>query len=421
MIGLCAAWRLLERGVETVVIDSAAPGGNNGSRENAGMIVPSHFVPLAAPGMMAKGLRWLLDRESPFAIRVRPDPALARWGWLFHRHSTEAHVRSAASLLRDLHFESRRMFVALAEEGEDFGLAKRGLLMLCKSARGLQDEEEIARMADGLDVRAEVLDTDAVARLDPDITMDVAGGVHYPDDCHLNPARLLDRLRERVLRLGGEIRHDAVVDELARDGSGWLREVRGYGFSESGTHFVIAGGFRSGRLLRSLGLRLPMQPGKGYSLTVPDPPQLPRLCSILTEAKVAVTPVGGALRFAGTMEIGAGDDRANPARLRGIVRSAGGYFPEIKTACFDGLKPWVGHRPVTPDGLPYLGRAPRDENLVIATGHAMMGLSLGPVTGDIVASLVTGTPPVRDVGALDPARFSRTKAKAKAKAGRAAE
>ena len=405
IIGLCSAWQLLERGVETVMIDSAPEGGDNGARQNAGMIVPSHFIPLAAPGMMAKGLRWMLDPESPFAIRVRPDPALARWGWLFHRHSTKAHVNSAAALLRDLNFESRRMFVDLADEGEDFGLVKGGLLMLCKSRHALDEEAKVARMAEGLGVGAELLDAAGVARLDPGVTMDVAGGVHYPEDCHLDPARLLDCLRARVIRLGGRIRHQAVVDEIVRDSGGRLHEVRGDGFSEAGDEFVIAGGIRGGGLLASLGLRLPMQPGKGYSLTLAAPPELPGLCSILTEAKVAVTPVGGRLRFAGTMEIGARDDRANPARIRGIVRSAGGYFPAITADQFEAVRPWVGHRPVTPDGLPYIGRAPCEPNLIVATGHAMMGLSLGPVTGAAVAALVTGSPLFRDLRALSPARF----------------
>jgi D-amino-acid dehydrogenase len=406
VIGLCAAWQLLESGVEVVVIDAAPAGGDNGARENAGMIVPSHFIPLAAPGMMAKGLKWLLDRESPFAIRVRPDPALARWGWLFHRHSTPAHVRDSAAVLRDLNLESRRMFAALADSGGDFGLVKRGLVMLCKSRAALDEEAEVALTAATLGLRADVLDAAALAKLDPDVTMDVAGGVHYPDDCHLDPARLLDVLRERVLKLGGRIRHEAVVDEITRAADGSLLEARGDGFAEAGSQFVIAGGIRSVSLMQHLGLRLPMQPGKGYSLTLAAPAQLPQLCSILTEAKVAVTPMGGRLRFAGTMEIGARDDRANPARLRGIIRSAGEYFPEIRTEAFDGLRPWVGHRPVSPDGLPYLGRSRRIPNLVIATGHAMMGLSLAPVTGAVVAALVTGRPPFRDLAALDPERFS---------------
>ncbi|MFU8893983.1 MAG: NAD(P)/FAD-dependent oxidoreductase [Luteolibacter sp.] len=407
IIGLCSAWQLLEQGVETVVIDSAAQGGDNGARENAGMIVPSHFIPLAAPGMMAKGLRWLLNPESPFAIRVRPDPALARWGWLFHRHSTAEHVRSSAAVLRDLNFESRRLFAALADGGENFGLVKRGLVMLCKTQRALDGEGEVAEMAKSIGIQADVLDASGVAALDPGIRMSIAGGVHFPEDCHLDPSRLLDCLRARVIRMGGRVVHGVIVDEVIRNSDGRLCEVRGEDFSETASHIVIAGGIRGGGLLDKLGVRLPMQPGKGYSLTLDAPVQLPQLCSILSEAKVAVTPIGGRLRFAGTMEIGARDDRANPARLRGIIRSAHDYFPGIEPEAFEGLKPWVGHRPVSPDGLPYLGRARRDDNLIIATGHAMMGLSLGPVTGQAVAALVTGQPPFRDLSALDPARFSR--------------
>lgn len=406
IIGLCSAWQLLERGVETVLIESSPVGGDNGTRGNAGMIVPSHFIPLAAPGMMAKGLRWLLNPESPFAIRVRPDPALARWGWLFHRHSTTRHVRSSASLLRDLNLESRRMFATLADSGEDFGLVKRGLLMLCISRSALDEEGLIAGNANAIGIRAEVLDAAGASNLDPGITMNIAGGVHYPDDCHLDPARLLDCLHARVVRLGGRIIHDAKVDGIERDSEGRLSVVHGDGFREPAGHFVIAGGMRSVGLLGGLGLRLPMQPGKGYSLTLDAPPQLPNLCSILTEAKVAVTPMGRRLRFAGTMEIGASDTRANPARLRGIIRSACEYFPGISPRAFDGVRPWIGHRPVSADGLPYLGRSPTDPNLIVATGHAMMGLSLGPVTGRLVADLVTGTPAFRDIAALAPARFS---------------
>ncbi len=404
IIGLCTAWQALEAGLDVVVCDSAAPGGDNGARGNAGMIVPSHFIPLAAPGMIAKGLRWLLDRESPFSIRLRPDPALALWGWHFHRHCTDGHVRSCASLLRDLNLESRRMFAAIADGGAGIGLERRGLVMLCKTASALDGEAAIARTANELGLRADVLDARALAALDPGITMDVCGGVHFPDDCHLDPARLLDHLHDRVIAMGGRILHRAVVTSITRDG-GRLREARGDGFAETGDHFVIAGGIDGGALLSSLGLRLPMQPGKGYSLTLPEPPQLPRVCSILTEAKVAVTPVGERLRFAGTMEIGARDRRPNPARLRGIIRSANEYFPEIQPAGFDGIEPWVGHRPVTPDGLPYLGRVPRIANLVVATGHAMMGLSLGPVTGALVAAILTGRPAFRDISTLNPSRF----------------
>jgi D-amino-acid dehydrogenase len=182
--------------------------------------------------------------------------------------------------------------------------------------------------------------------------------------------------------------------------------LSGGGRRFEGKQFVIAGGSWSPSLLRQAGLKLPLQAGKGYSLTLADPPELPALCSIFVEAKVAVTPMGGSLRFAGTMEVGGLDLSINPGRVRGIVKSVHGYFPKFREQDFEGVKPWAGLRPVSPDGIPYLGRVPKLSNLVAATGHAMMGLSLGPVSGRLVADLLAGDPPFRPVDAMAPGRFA---------------
>jgi D-amino-acid dehydrogenase len=170
-------------------------------------------------------------------------------------------------------------------------------------------------------------------------------------------------------------------------------------------HVVLAGGAWSPALAKSLGLRLPMQAGKGYSLTLEQPPQLPGMCSICTEARLAVTPMGSRLRIGGTMEIAGLDERVDPRRVRGIIRSALAYFPELRESDFAGVEPWKGLRPCSPDGLPYLGRTARYDNLVIATGHAMMGLSLAPITGKIVGQLVAGERPDHDLALLSPDRF----------------
>ena len=169
---------------------------------------------------------------------------------------------------------------------------------------------------------------------------------------------------------------------------------------------MIAGGSWSPSLLRQAGLKLPLQAGKGYSLTLAAPPELPQLCSIFVEAKVAITPMAGSLRFAGTMEVGGLDLSVNPSRVRGIVKSVHSYFPGFSEADFAGVKPWAGLRPVSPDGIPYLGKVPNFSNLIAATGHAMMGLSLGPVSGRLVAGLLTGEPAFRPIGQMAPGRFS---------------
>ena len=403
VIGLCSAYYALKRGFPVTLIERERAGGDNCSMGNAGMIVPSHFTPLAAPGMISKGLRWMGNPESPFYVRPRVNLDLMRWGWLFYRHSTERHVAACRELLRDLNLESRRLFAELAVE-EDFGLVKRGLLMLCKTPKGLDEEAQVAREAHEIGLQAEVLDATAAALLDPAITLDVAGAVYFPQDCHLSPSRFMASLRRRVLAAGGIIESSVTVDAIETRGD-QVTAVAGGGRRFEGAKFVIAGGSWSADLLKSVGMRLPLQAGKGYSLTLPTPPELPQLCLIFAEAKVAITPMDGSLRFGGTMEVGGLDLSINPARVRGIVKSVPAYFPKFSERDFEGIKPWAGLRPVSPDGIPYLGPVPVLPNLLVASGHAMMGLSLGPVSGRLVAELLAGDSPFRPLEALAPGRF----------------
>lgn len=399
VIGLCSAYYAQKRGFAVTVIDR---GGDNCSTGNAGMVVPSHFIPLAAPGMISKGLRMMLNPESPFFIRPRLDPGLMRWGWLFYRNSTERHVAATRELLRDLNLESRRLFGELSHEG-DFGLAQRGLLMLCKTDKGLHEEAEVAEAAHAIGLEAKVLDAAETAQLDPDITMNVAGSVYFPQDCHLDPSKFVRMLRHRVQELGGVI-ENAAIDTIETRG-GKVVAVRGGGRRFEGTRFIVAGGSWTAGLLKSVGLKLPLQAGKGYSLTLPHPPELPRLCSIFAEAKVAITPMGSTLRFGGTMEVGGFDLTVNPARVHGIVKSVNAYFPKFSEDSFKSVQPWAGLRPVSPDGIPYLGKVRGLENLIVNAGHAMMGLSLGPVSGRLAADLLAGDKLFRPIDAMAPGRF----------------
>ena len=404
IIGLSTAYYALKEGFEVTVLDRSGPTDGSCSSANAGMIVPSHFTPLAAPGVISKGLRWMLDKESPFYVRPRLSLQLARWGWLFCQHTNQNHVEAVREVLCELNLESRRLFQELSKE-DDFGLQSRGLLMLCQTQETLDEEAEVANQARKLGLTTELLDAAAAAKLDPNIEMNIIGAVHFADDCHLDPARFLASLSKRIEQMGGKIIYNCPIDTITfRDGK--VSAMSGSSGNFEAQNFVIAGGSWSPDLLRQIGLKLPMQSGKGYSLTLPNPVQLPQLCSILAEAKVAVTPIGNSLRFAGTMEIGGLNTDVNPARVRGIVKAATRYFPNFKIRDFDGLEPWVGLRPVSPDGVPYLGKVPNLDNLVVATGHAMMGLSLGPVTGRLVTELLMMRRPSIKLDALAPARFS---------------
>jgi len=423
VIGLSCAYFAAQRGHQVTVIDRNPKERNGCSFGNAGMIVPSHFVPLAAPGMVALGLKWMWNPESPFYIRPRLNLDLISWAFRFWRAANAHQVAKAAPLLRDLSFASRACFEELADATTglgDFGLVKRGLLMLCQTPHTLEEEAHFAAHARELGVPAEVLDAKQTAALDPGITMNIAGSVFFPKDAHLAPNRFMSELQSGCERLGITFRWNCEVAGT-RLGKGRLDTVSVkptvQGSVTNGPpheapceievdEFVVAGGAWSPSFANQVGLNLPMQAGKGYSLTLPRPPQLPQLCSILTEARVAVTPMGTSLRIGGTMELDGLNEDINPRRVSGIIRSAQRYFPAFSEADFQGIAPWRGLRPCSPDGLPYLGRTGRFSNVTLATGHAMMGLSLGPITGLIVARIIGQEPAGFDLSLLRPDRFA---------------
>ena len=407
VIGLSTAYYCARRGWRVTLIDRNPERRDGCSFGNAGMIVTSHFVPLAAPGMVALGLKWMWNPASPFYIKPRLSWELLDWGARFWRAATAEHVRRAAPLLRDLSFASRRCYEELAAlPGIDFGLVKKGLLALCKTRHAMDEETRMAERALELGIPAEVLDASQVAALEPGLRMDIVGGVHFAKDCHLVPDRVVAALQQQLSAAGAQFIWDTEVTgwRIERD-----RHVRalttGDGSEIEADEFVLCGGAWSPLVVRELGLRIPIQAGKGYSLTLTKPRQLPTICASLIEARVAVTPMAGALRFAGTMEIAGLDTTINPLRVRAIIAAVSRYYPEIGPSDFEGVAPWRGLRPVSPDGMPYVGRTAKFTNLSIAAGHAMMGMSLGPITGKIVADVLSGETPPFDLTQLSPDRF----------------
>ncbi len=403
VIGLCSAYYARARGMEVTVIDRGPLEPSGCSLGNAGMIVPSHFVPLAAPGMVSLGLRWMLNPKSPLYIKPRLSWSLLDWGWRFARACTRRHVASSAPLLAQLGLASRALYDELSLKLGDFSLTRRGLLMLCKRERTLEAEGHLVELGRELGVEARVLDARQTAELDAGVEMDVAGSVYFPGDCHFTPQAFMAGLRGELERAGVRFIWRAPVTGWRRASRRLRAAITGAGEFEAGA-FVLAGGVWSPDALRELGLRLPMQAGKGYSLTLDRPVQLPRLCSICTEARVAVTPMSGTLRFAGTMEIAGVDESINPRRVQGIVEAVPRYFPRFKGSDFAGVEPWAGLRPCSPDGLPYLGKPRATDNLVVAAGHGMMGMSLGPITGQLVALLLAEESPDFDLSLLSPDR-----------------
>lgn len=403
VIGLATGYYLAKAGHRVTIVERDNTLASGCSEGNAGMIVPSHFIPLAAPGVIMQGLKWMLNPKSPFFLRPRLDPDLARWIWLFFRHANAGHVKRSESLLRDLGLESRRLHAELAAD-EGFTLIERGLLMLCQTEKGLHEEAEVAETANRIGIETEVFGADRLREFEPDATVHAKGGIWFKQDCHLTPLDFISALRSSLLKNGARFVSGEVADFV--QGANGIEGVKtSSGTILKGDRVVLCGGIASLDLAGKIGLKMPMQGGKGYSFTIPNPRKKLRLCSLLKEGRVAVTPMGDTLRVAGTMEICGTDTSISRPRLQGIIESFRRFYPDFEESDFEGITPWVGLRPCSPDGLPYLGPVPGHDRLIIATGHSMMGLSLAPVTGWLVEKLVSGEKSPIEISALAPKRF----------------
>ena len=404
-MGLSSAYYLLERGHRVTVVERGAPDHDCCSMGNAGFISPSHFVPLAAPGIARKALSWMGDPESPFYVHPRFDPALISWGVRFWRASSRERALRAGPLLRDLNLASRALYEDLAERtGNEFGLVRKGLLVLVRTERAFEEERALAARSRELGMPAETLDGKELARLEPNVTFDVLGGVRYPLDAHLVPHRLVAAMTRLVTERGGVFRWNTEVRGWKRR-NGSVEAAVTEGGDIGGDVFILTGGAWTPVMADYLGVPLPMQPGKGYSLTLDAPRQLPQHSLILQEARVAVTPMGSSLRVGGTMELAGYDLRINSPRIRGLTRSLCTYLPGFRPEDFDSIRPWCGLRPCTPDGLPYIGRTRRWPNVIVASGHAMMGVSMGPITGKLVSEIVSEETPSVGLSGLSAERF----------------
>ena len=402
VIGLCSAYYLKNSGFEVTILDKGDFSSGT-SFGNAGMIVPSHFVPLAQPGMIAKGIKWMFDAESPFYVKPRFSRSLLDWGWKFYQHSSEKHVTGAAQLLKELNLESKKLYVSLCDQFEDIKIDEKGLIMYCQTQRALDEEATLANQAMKLGLKAVVMDNQQLNDLDPNLTFNVKGGVYFPEDAFFSPKLFLEKLKSDLKAAG--VKMVSHVDDLKFVVHEDLKSIDTNQGLFSADQFVISAGVWTGKLAQFLGLNIPMQPGKGYSFTLEHPVETPSICSILTEAKVAVTPMSEGLRFAGTMEIGALNFDVDQRRVHGIKKSIGKYFPSFKMTDFNEAKIWTGLRPCSPDGLPYIGRTKKLPNVLLATGHGMMGMSLGPITGKLITEIAANQSPGIEISKLAVERF----------------
>lgn len=389
IIGLCTAYYLAKEGYQAVVFDKSdlSDGCSYG---NAGMIVPSHVVPLAQPGMMAQGIRWMFDSQSPFYVKPRWSSDLLKWGLQFYRHANKSHVEKAMPALLDLSLLSKELYQDFARESNSFFYEEKGLLMLYKTDKVGEEMRHEGENAERLGLAVNYLSSAEVSKLETGTKTDVIGGVHYRSDAHLYPQKFMQFLKEELKKMNVEIQSNTLVKDFTIHNNAISAIVTDKG-SFTTDEVVLASGAWSPELAKKLNINISILPGKGYSFTLGNPQQRPVIPSILCEGKVAVTPMDNDIRFGGTMEITHNQDtKINQKRVQGIVNSINGFYPDLKIEMPKENDTWYGFRPCTPSGLPIISKDKKIKNLTLATGHAMMGLSLAPATGKIITEIISG-------------------------------
>jgi len=404
IIGVSTAYYLTKQGHKVTLVDKGdiCAGSSYG---NAGLICPCHSTPIPGPGVLTQGVKWLFDSESPFYIKPRFDPALLAWLWRFQAHCNQQDFHQAIPPLRDMQRASLRLFDELIrQEGIDCHYEPVGGLALFKTEHGFKKARHEVDEMQRFGLRMALLDGQAVRDLEPTVHPDIVGGIHYQEDAHLDPAMFVYQLAEIVRTQGATLLTQTEVTGFDTT----EQRVTGVRTTQGVFHprqVVLAAGAWSTTIARNLGVKFPMQPAKGYSVTVKRPPSGPKMHLHLSEAKVAVTPMGPHLRFGGTLELAGLDTSINQRRVNAILRAGAAYL--IETGVADVVEIWSGMRPCSPDGLPYIGRTRTLDNLIVATGHAMLGLSMGPITGKLVAQILLEQQPDLDVAAFAVNRFGR--------------
>jgi D-amino-acid dehydrogenase len=400
-VGVCCAYSLARSGRSVLLLEreELCAGSSWG---NSGLLTTSACAPEAAPGVLGQAARWMLDRDGPFRLRPRFDPRLVRWLWRFRQNCTADAAARGTSFLRDRVRENTRLIEGLARQTQrDFALRTRGVLVLFVTEQGLAEGIAGAANLKGLGIPSEQLDRDEVVRLEPRVTDAVVGGILYPEDAHLDPGEYVAAVAELARSHGAQIEEGVSVRRL--------HGAHGVDVIETSTRLirpeavVLANGAWAALLGRTVGLKLLIEPGKGFSLTYSAGGEVFTRPLRLAEPRLLVSSMRDNVRVTSKLDLVGLDSRVRERRVR-----ATGPIAERFLALPAGIsraRAWAGLRPLTPDGLPMIGRSPQVERLILATGHGHMGISLSAVTGEAVAQIAGGGMPEFDAAPVLPGRF----------------
>jgi D-amino-acid dehydrogenase len=394
VIGTACAYYLAKAGWQVTLVDKGRHGSGC-SHANCGYVSPSHVLPLAAPGAIGMALRSMFQRNAPFAVRPRLDLELWRWLYRFARRCNRKDMLTAGRGIQALLNSSRLLYdQLLRDESIDCEWQPHGILFVLQSRQGMEHFAETNKLlTESFNMPARRFDGEELNALEPALKPGLAGGWLYESDAHLRPDRLLSEWRRVLESLGVVVHEDHEVQGFVTATSGARAVVTSKGELSADT-FVVAAGAWTPFLNRHLGCKVPIQPGKGYSITMARPALCPKYPLLFEEHHVAVTPMRSGYRLGSTMEFAGYDSTLNPERLQLLRDGARPYLHEPFGEPV--LEEWFGWRPMTSDSLPIIDRSPALANVYIAAGHNMLGLSMATATGKLVTELLSGQLPHLD-------------------------
>ncbi len=403
--GLCSAYYLIKSGHEVEIFE-AKTLAKQCSYGNAGLIVPSHFETLANPRILKKGIKWMLNPNSPFFLKPRFDMDLLKWIIRFNLFCTNKHVNENKYFLRDINMYSHGLYQELYDDF-DFELKHTGLLILCKEENTLRDEEILVKEAKELGLVASILNEDEIKKLEPNASFNTIGASYFKNDSKIQPFDFMSEMQKYLLKNSVKINENCEITDFVSE-NGKIKSLVSKDLNiHIADEFVLTAGVLSFEIAKMFDLNLSMQAGKGFSFVVNKNEAMNfKTPLILAEQKVAVSPYDEYVRFGGTMMLSGNDDSINARRVNNIKQAANSYINNLNLQDNQISDVWAGLRPCSPDGLPYIGKSNKYSNLTVATAHAMMGISLAPATGKIVSNLINNEKNDLDISKMDIHRFT---------------
>ncbi|MEM6720857.1 MAG: FAD-dependent oxidoreductase [Bacteroidota bacterium] len=404
IIGFCCAYYLQQDGHKVTIVDKSNIS-SGASLVNAGYITPSHIIPLAAPGMITKGVKWMFNASSPFYVKPRLESDFLRWSWLFKKSATAKHVERSIPIIKDINLLSRELYVDMKNSDDfDFHLERKGLLMCYQTEKEGEAEWKMGKRAIEEGFHVQNLTKEEVQKLEPNVDFNIKGAIYFDSDGHMTPTDFMPQMIALLQQKGVQFYTNEAITDL-QFSTGKIVAVQTSKRTLKADEFILSAGSWSSVLAKKLRIRLPLQAGKGYRIDMKESTGI-TMPAILAEAKVAVTPMQGFTRFAGTMEIGGINHNINKTRVKAIAKAAETFYNGLKIPEMAIQDAACGLRPCSPDGLPYIGKTKNYKNLTVATGHAMMGWSLGPATGKLVSELIGEQPTSMKLDGFEVERFS---------------